>query len=192
MTKKTTPIDQKPFVFSQENLIKAKEIIQHYPEGRQASAILPLFDLAQRQNKGWLSESAIECVAQFLGIPVIKAYEVASFYTLFNLKHVGKYVVQVCGTTPCMLRGSHELLEACEDHLEIQRKQTTSDALFTLQEVECLGACKSAPLMCINDEYYDNMTPEKAKAIFEKLKQNHKEISKRKISSKNTKEKTLL
>lgn len=150
----------KTFAFSEENKKKVKEILCRYPEGRQASAILPLFDLAQRQCGGWLPKSAIEKVTEILSVPVMRGYEVATFYSLFNLNPIGKYHVQICGTTPCMLRGSEDLKKACENHLEISCGETTNDGLFTLNEVECIGACANAPAVQINDDYYEDLNEE--------------------------------
>jgi len=148
------------FAFTPENQTKAEAYIKQYPDGRQASAILPLLDLAQRQSGGWLPHPAIEAVALMLGIPLIRALEVASFYTMFNLKPVGTLHVQICGTTPCWLRGAEDLKTACENHLKIKMGETTKDQKVTLQEVECLGACINAPVVQINDDYYENLSPE--------------------------------
>lgn len=148
----------KTFTFSKENEAHIKEILKRYPEGRQASAILPLFELAQRQCGGWLPGAAIEKITEMLGLPVIRGYEVATFYTLFNLKPVGKYHLQVCGTTPCMLRGSEDLKTVCKRHLKIDCGETTKDGVFTLNEVECIGACVNAPAVQINDDYYEDLT----------------------------------
>lgn len=157
------------FEFNKENLDKAKKIISKYPEGRQRSAILPLLDLAQRQNGGWLSQKAIEYIADMLEIAHIRALEVASFYTMFNLKPLGKYHVQVCGTTPCWLRGADDIMKTCSKKLGIEKGQTTKDGLFTLSEVECLGACVDAPVVQINDDYFENLTSEKIEQILDNL-----------------------
>jgi len=157
------------FTFTPENLQKAEEIIKRYPEGRQQSAILPLLDMAQRQASGWLPQEAIEYVADFLKIPYIRALEVASFYTMFNLKPVGKYHVQVCGTTPCWLRGAGDIIKTCEHKLNIKCGQTTQDSLFTLSEVECLGACVNAPTVQVNDDYFEDLTPELTEELLAKL-----------------------
>jgi NADH-quinone oxidoreductase E subunit len=154
------PQKDSQFEFSEENQEKIKEILQRYPEGRQASAILPLFDLAQRQCGGWLPRSAIEKVTEILKVSLIRGYEVATFYTMFNLKPVGQYHVQICGTTPCMLRGSENLKTICKHHLGIEAGETTSDDLFTLNEVECIGACVNAPAVQINDDYFEDLTEE--------------------------------
>lgn len=161
--------DFKTFEFSEENVAKIKEILQHYPEGRQASAILPLFDLAQRQCGGWLPGSAIEKVTKMLGLPLIKGYEVATFYTMFNLKPMGRYHVQICGTTPCMLRGSEHLKNVCQRHLGIEPGETTEDGLFTVNEVECIGACVNAPAIQINDDYFEDLTEETFQKLLEDL-----------------------
>ena len=168
MTSKTT------FVFNKENAKRAKEVIAHYPEGRQRSAIIALLDLAQRQNDGWLSREVIEYVADMLSTPYIRAYEVATFYTMFNLAPVGKHHIQVCGTTPCWLRGAADIMHACEKSLGIKAKETTKDGLFTLSEVECLGACVNAPMVQINDDYYEDLSPEIMKDIIAKIKNGEK------------------
>jgi NADH-quinone oxidoreductase E subunit len=157
------------FVFSKENEALVQEIISRYPKGRQASAILPLFELAQRQSGGWLPRHAIEKITELLGIPLIRGYEVATFYTMFNLEPVGKYHLQICGTTPCMLRGSEELKQVCKRHLGIDCKETTQDGLFTLNEVECIGACVNAPVVQINNDYYEDLSAESFLALLKDL-----------------------
>jgi NADH-quinone oxidoreductase E subunit len=145
------------FAFSPENLASAQAHIAKYPEGRQASAILPLLDLAQRQHGGWLPRAAMDHVAGLLDMAPIRVYEIASFYTMFNLRPVGRYLLQACTTTPCWLRGSDAVLAACERKLGIGVGGTTGDRLFTLVEVECLGACVNAPILQINDDYYEDL-----------------------------------
>ena len=164
------PTLKSQFTFTKENLIRAQEVISHYPEGRQRSAIIALLDIAQRQNQGWLSQDVIEYVADFLNTPYIRAYEVASFYSMFNLKPVGKHHIQVCGTTPCWLRGAADIMSTCEKDLGIKCKDTTKDGLFTLSEVECLGACVNAPMVQINDDYYEDLSPKLMSDILTKLK----------------------
>lgn len=159
----------KTFEFSPENKEKINKILTRYPEGRQASAILPLFDLAQRQCGGWLPSSAIETVTQILGVPLIRGFEVASFYTMFNLKPVGRYHVQICGTTPCMLKGSKNLQHMCKKHLGIENGETTPDGLFTLNEVECIGACVNAPAVQINDDYFEDLTEQSLQKLLKDL-----------------------
>jgi len=165
------PVNQPvSFVFTAENLEKAKQIIARYPDGRQASAVMPLLDLAQRQHDGWLPTAAMDYVADMIGVPHIRAYEVATFYTMYNLAPVGKHLVQVCTTTPCWLRGSGAIMDACHKHLGIRTGETTPDGQFTLREAECLGACVNAPLAFIGDDYYEDLTPETATKLLDDLK----------------------
>ncbi len=158
------------FEFDVVNKAEAEKIISRYPEGRQASAVLPLLDLAQRQFGGWLPTAAMDCVAVLLSMPPIRVYEVASFYTMYNLDPVGKNFVQVCTTTPCALRGCAGILNACRDELGIEVGETTPDNKFTLQEVECLGACVNAPMMQIGDNYYEDLDPKTTKAVLKSIK----------------------
>jgi len=160
----------KSFSFSNENQLRAGKIIARYPQGRAGSALLPLLDLAQRQNDDWLPKAAIRYVANFLNVPETRAFEVATFYSMFRLTPRGKFLVQVCRTTPCWLRGSDTILDACIKRLEIRVGETTKDDLFTLVEVECLGACVNAPVVQINDSYYEDLTHEKLVSIIEDLK----------------------
>jgi len=162
-------LENRSFEFSEENSAKTKEILQRYPEERQASAILPLFDLAQRQCGGWLPGSAIEKITEMLGLPLIRGYEIATFYTMFNLNPVGRYHIQICGTTPCMLRGSEDLKKVCKQQLGIEFGETTKDGLFTVNETECIGACVNAPAVQINDDYYEDLTEETFLKILEDL-----------------------
>ncbi len=158
-----------PFVFTDQTQQEIDIILQKYPPGRQASAVLPLLDLAQRQCGGWLPQSALEMVATILKIPAIRVYEVASFYTMFNLAPVGKHHIQLCRTTPCWLRGSEDIQSVCESHLSIKSGGVTPDGKFSLVEVECLGACVNAPVVQINDDYYENLTPESMKSVLQNL-----------------------
>ena len=152
------PFEQpESFEFAPEYLEKAKYHIAKYPPGRQASAVLPLLDLAQRQSGGWLPQKAMEKVAEMLEMAPIRVYEVATFYTMFNLRPVGKYFLQACTTTPCWLRGSDAVVEACRRKLGIGIGQSTDDGLFTLVEVECLGACVNAPILQVNDDFYEDL-----------------------------------
>ncbi|EGT42723.1 hypothetical protein CAEBREN_09098 [Caenorhabditis brenneri] len=146
------------FKFTQENMDRIKAIMDIYPEGHKAGALIPLLDLAQRQH-GWLPISAMHEVAKILEVPRMRAYEVATFYTMFNRQPVGKYFLQVCATTPCMLRGAETITETIEKKLGIHAGETTKDGLFTLAEVECLGACVNAPMIQINDDYFEDLTP---------------------------------
>ncbi|MGL9725387.1 MAG: NADH-quinone oxidoreductase subunit NuoE [Wolbachia sp.] len=156
------------FSFTSENLKKAKKSIEMYPKGREGSAVMSLLYLVQEQC-GWVPESAMRYVADMLHIPHIRIYEVANFYTMYNLKPVGKYLVQVCRTTPCWLCNSEEVLTTFKKKLEINIGETTKDNLFTLKEVECLGVCVNAPVVQINNNFYENLTPEKVEDIIEKL-----------------------
>ncbi len=158
------------FEFNEQNKIKVAEILKKYPDDRKKSAVMPLLDLAQRQNYNWLSKNSIEHVANLLEMPEIKVYEIASFYTMYNLKPVGKYLLQFCKTTPCMLRGIDQIIKDCEKKLGIKMDETTVDGLFTLKEVECLGACINAPIVQINDDYAEDLTSENFLSIIEDLK----------------------
>lgn len=150
------------FAWTKENEKKAAIYIGRYPAGRQQSAVMALLDLAQRQvgadtkTQGWLPVPVIEYVAAYLGMPYMRAYEVATFYTMYNLAPVGRYHVQVCGTTPCMLRGSDDIMAACKNRGMV-KGGTTPDGLFTLTEVECMGNCSSAPMVQINDDNYEDL-----------------------------------
>ena len=162
------------FAFTPDNETQAKVVIGRYPPGRQHSAIIPLLDLAQRQvgadtsTQGWLPVPVIEYVAAYLDMPYMRAYEVATFYTMFNLRPVGRFHVQVCGTTPCLLLGSDEVMAACKAK-GLRKGATTADGLFTLSEVECLGACANAPMVQINDDNYEDLTLETMTAILDAL-----------------------
>ena len=146
------------FAFTRENEAKCEEILQKYPEGREASAVIPLLWLAQKQNNYWLPKPAIETVAQKLGMPFIRALEIATFYTMFNLAPVGRFHVQMCGTTPCLLAGSNAIKEILLRRIGEQGK-VTPDGMFSWIEVECLGACCNAPMVQINEDYYEDLTP---------------------------------
>ncbi|MCF8496564.1 MAG: NADH-quinone oxidoreductase subunit NuoE [Alphaproteobacteria bacterium] len=157
------------FEFTPAFMDKARAAISLYPRGRQKSAVMPLLDLAQRQIAqegakatppygGWISRAAMDHIAEILDMPKVKVYEVATFYSMYNLAPVGTYLVQVCTTTPCWLCGSAEIVKACEDRLEIGMGETTADGKFTLVEVECLGACVNAPMVQVNDDYYEDLS----------------------------------
>jgi NADH-quinone oxidoreductase subunit E len=165
-----TVTQPKTFSFTAENLARAEKIIAKYPAGRQASAVIPLLDMAQRQSGNWLPQAAMDYVAVMLEMPPIHVYEVASFYTMFNLKPVGESFVQVCTTTPCWLRGSDEIVHICKRKLGIGMNETTPDGKFTLREVECMGACVNAPMVQINDDYFEDLTPEAMELILEQMK----------------------
>ena len=156
------------FEFTPENKAWAEKEITKYPPGRQASAIIPLLWRAQAQNDYWLPRAAIEKVAGMLEMPYIRALEVATFYTMFNLEPVGKHHVQLCGTTPCMLRGAEELKTVCQDKIGEERR-VGADGAFSWIEVECLGACCNAPMAQINDDYYEDLTPETLAKLIDDL-----------------------
>lgn len=162
------------FVWTKDHAARAQELISHYPEGRQASAVMGLLDLAQRQvgaetnTQGWLPVPVMEFIARELDMPYMRVYEVATFYTMYNLAPVGKFHVQVCGTTPCMLRGSDDVLQACKNK-GLMKGKTTPDGIFTLTEVECLGTCANAPMVQINDDNYEDLTYDSMAAILDDL-----------------------
>ena len=167
--RRLAPPDQQPkeFSFSADNLAWAKRQIAKYPEGRQRSAIIPLLWRAQEQVGGWLPEVAIRYVADFLGVAHIRALEVATFYTMFNLTPVGKVHVQLCGTTPCRLRGADELEKICRNRIGEHQMEVTEDGKFSWVEVECLGACCNAPMVQIGSDYYEDLTPESFENILD-------------------------
>lgn len=156
--------------FSQEARALVDRIIKRYPEGKQKSALLPLLHLAQAEFGGWLSVPAMDHVASILNIKPIEVYEVASFYTMFNMKPVGKCLIEVCRTGPCMLRGANDLVEYIENKLGIKEGETTTDGLFTLKTTECLGSCGTAPMLQCGADYYENLTNEKVDTLLEKWK----------------------
>jgi NADH-quinone oxidoreductase subunit E len=162
------------FAWTVDNDAKAKEIVARYPAGRQRSAVMPLLDLAQRQvgavenTQGWLPLPVMEYVAKYLDMPIIRVLEVATFYTMYNIAPIGRFHVQVCGTTPCMLRGSDDILAACKAR-GLRKGHTTGDGLFTLTEVECMGNCASAPMVQINDDNYEDLTAESVTHILDEL-----------------------
>ena len=155
--------------FSDETLALVNKIIKHYPEGKHKSALLPLLHLAQAEFNGWLSVPTMDYVASLLNIKPIEVYEVASFYTMFNMKPVGKCLLEVCRTGPCMLRGSEDIVAHIENRLGIKEGETTADGLFTLMTTECLGSCGTAPMLQCGADYYENLTNEKVDTLLEKL-----------------------
>jgi NADH-quinone oxidoreductase subunit E len=163
------PAQPASFEFSPENLAWAKQQIAKYPDGRQWAAVIPLLWRAQEQYEGWLPEPAIRAVSDMLDMPYIRAYEIATFYTMFNLSPIGKYHVQLCGTTPCMLRGAEELRQICLERIGPER-EVTKDGLFSWIEVECLGACVNAPMVQINKDYFEDLTPDLFTALLQKLR----------------------
>jgi NADH-quinone oxidoreductase subunit E len=158
------------FEFTPENVERARAHIAKYPPGREASAVLPLLDLAQRQVGGWVPRAAMDYVAGLLGMAPIRVYEVATFYTMFNLRPVGRYLLQVCTTTPCWLRGSDAVVAACEKKLGIGIGGKTEDGLFSMIEVECLGACVNAPVLQVNDDFYEDLDGPSTEALIDALR----------------------
>lgn len=159
-------------MFSEEKLNKVKEIIARYPQGRQKSALIPVLHLAQEEFGGWLSAETMDYVASLLQITPIEVYEVATFYSMFNMKPVGKYVFEVCHTGPCMLRGSDNIVDYIKKKLDIGVGETTKDGLFTLKTVECLGACGYAPMMQLGKHYREHLTPERVDEIINECRVN--------------------
>ena len=156
--------------FSEEKLNKANEIIARYPQGKQKSALIPLLHLAQEENAGWLSAEAMDYVAGLLNIKPIEVYEVATFYSMYNLKPVGKYLFEVCHTGPCMVNGSDNIVNYIKEKLNISVGETTEDGMFTLKTVECLGACGYAPMMQLGNFYKEHLTKEKVDQIIEECR----------------------
>ena len=165
------------FEWSETNFLKVKKIIEKYPSGRKQSAVIPLLDLAQRQNKGWLNKKALEKVAETLSMSFIRVLEVATFYSMFNLKPIGKNYIQICRTTPCWLRGSDKLLNIAKEVTGCSLGETSKDKRFTVVEVECLGACCNAPMVQINDDYFEDLNEDNFKRLLINLKDD-KEIIK--------------
>ena len=157
------------FKFSKENEAEVKRVIAKYPKGRQASAVMPLLDLAQRQHENWIPMKAIELIANKLDMAEIRVLEVATFYTMFNLKPVGQFFLQACTTTPCWLRGSDEMMRAIKDRCNISSGETSACGRFSLLEVECLGACVNAPILQVNDNYYEDLDYQTTSKLLESL-----------------------
>ena len=156
--------------FAPEAMALVQKIIKRYPEGRQKSALLPLLHLAQAEFGGWLSPETMDYVASILNLPSIEVYEVASFYSMYNLQPVGKCVLEVCRTGPCMLRGSDDIIEYLENKLGIKEGETTADGMFTLKTVECLASCGTAPMMQVGDRYIEDLSEEKLDEVLEELR----------------------
>lgn len=155
------------FAFTEANLVQAQKIIARYPAGKQASAVMPLLALAQEQHDGWLPRVAMDVVAHMLGMAPVRVYEVASFYTMYNLAPIGRHMLEVCTTTPCWLRGSEGIVKACEKHLGVHVGETTPDGMFTLKEAECLGACVNAPMMQVGKAFYEDLTEQNVVALID-------------------------
>ncbi len=157
------------FEFSSSSLEEANKIVSKYPKGKQQSAVMALLYIAQKQNDNWIPLVAMKYIAKFLDMPYIKVYEVATFYSMYNLSPVGKYFVQVCTTTPCMIRGANKLVEACKEKISDKENELSNNKSCSWMEVECLGACVNAPMMQINNDYYEDLDKEKTLEIFDKI-----------------------
>ena len=167
--KKISKDQPENFKFNDKSLEVANKIISNYPDGKQQSAVMALLYIAQRQNNNWIPLSAMKYIAKFLDMPYIKVYEVATFYSMYNLSPVGKYFVQVCTTTPCMIRGANKLVEACKEKISKNESELSSNKICSWMEVECLGACVNAPMMQINEDYYEDLDKEKTLEILDKI-----------------------
>ena len=167
--KKVSKEQPSNFEFNKKNLEEANRIVKNYPEGKQQSAVMALLYIAQKQNNNWIPLAAMKYIAKFLDMPYIKVYEVATFYSMYNLSPVGKYFVQVCTTTPCMIRGANKLVEACKEKISENESELLGDKNCSWIEVECLGACVNAPMMQINDDYYEDLDKEKTLKILDKI-----------------------
>ncbi len=167
--KKISKFQPEQFEFTKENLNKAEKEIKKYPRSKKASAVLGLLYLVQNQNDNWIPISAIKYVAKMLNMPYIKVYEVVTFYSMFNLSPVGKYFVQVCTTTPCMIRGAKKLTDVCKKHISNNQRELSSNKLCSWVEVECLGACVNAPMMQINQDYFEDLDEKSTEEIIQKL-----------------------
>ena len=165
--KKISKDQPEKFAFNDKNIELAKKMINNYPEGKQQSAVMSLLYLAQRQNNNWIPLAAMKYIAKFLNMPYIKVYEVATFYSMYNLSPVGKFFYQVCTTTPCMLRGAYKLVDVCKKKISNKENEISSDGNSSWMEVECLGACINAPMIQINDEYYEDLDEKKLENIIE-------------------------
>jgi len=167
--KKISETQPESFEFSKDNLQEAENIIKKYPKNRKASAVLALLYLVQKQHDNWIPLVAIKYVAKFLEIPYIQVYEVATFYSMFNLAPVGKYFVQICTTTPCMIRGTNKMLDVCKKHIAKNQNELSKNKLCSWTEVECLGSCVSAPMMQINQDYFEDLDEKKTEEIIQML-----------------------
>ena len=174
--KKISKEQPSSFEFNKRNLEEAQKIIKNYPEGKQQSAVMPLLYLAQKQNDNWIPLVAMKYIAKFLNMPYIKVYEVATFYTMYNLSPVGKYFFQICTTTPCMIRGAYEIVNACKEKISDKENQLSKDKTCSWMEVECLGACINAPMLQINNDYYEDLSKEKTEKIINQIQNGEKPI----------------
>ena len=170
MSRKKVHDDQpKDLKFSDENFIKAEEILKRYPEKNKKSAVMPFLYLAQKQNENWIPLAAMKYIGNYLSMPYISVYEVATFYTMYNLAPVGKYFIQVCTTTPCLIRGADKIVNLCKEKISQKENEISRKANCSWMEVECLGACVSAPMIQINDSYYEDLDEKSTKEILQSL-----------------------
>jgi len=167
--RRPSKVQPENFEFNPTSLEAAKSIILKYPKDKQQSAVMALLYIAQKQNSNWIPLEAMKFIGKFLDMPYIKVYEVATFYTMYNLAPVGKHFIQVCTTTPCMIRGAYKLVEACKEKISENENELSKDQSCSWMEVECLGACVNAPMMQINDDYYEDLDKEKTLEIFDKI-----------------------
>ena len=172
--KKISKEQPSDFKFNNKNLEEAQKIIKKYPEGKQQSAVMPLLYLAQKQNDNWIPLVAIKYIAKLLTMPYIRVYEVATFYTMYNLSPVGKYLFQICTTTPCMIRGAYDIVNTCKEKITDKEHELSNDKTCSWMEVECLGACINAPMMQINDDYYEDLNKEKTEKIINQIQSGEK------------------
>ena len=167
--KKVHDNQPKEFKFSDENLKKVEEILKKYPEKNKKSAVMPLLYLAQQQNDNWIPLAALKYIGKFLSMPYIKVYEIATFYTMYNLSPVGKYFIQVCTTSPCLLRGASDIVRSCQKKISKNPNEISKNGLCSWTEVECLGACVNAPMMQVNKDYYEDLDLENTDKILNSL-----------------------
>ena len=174
--KKISKNQPENFKFNSKSLIAAEKVISNYPEGKQQSAVMALLYIAQRQNDNWIPLASMKYIAKMLNMPYIKVYEVATFYTMYNLAPVGEYFVQVCTTTPCMLRGAYKLVDVCKKKISKNESKLSKDGKSSWMEVECLGACVNAPMIQINDDYFEDLDPQKLEKIIDQINNNQKPV----------------
>ena len=174
--KKISKDQPENFKFNSKSLIAVEKVISNYPEGKQQSAVMALLYIAQRQNCNWIPLSAIKYIAKMLNMPYIKVYEVATFYTMYNLAPVGEYFFQVCTTTPCMLRGAYKLVDVCKKKISKNESKVSKDGKSSWIEVECLGACVNAPMIQINDDYFEDLDPQNLEKIIDQINNNQKPV----------------
>jgi NADH-quinone oxidoreductase E subunit len=167
--KKIHDVQPKEFKFSDENLKQAELILKKYPEKNKKSAVMPFLYLAQKQNKNWIPLAAMKFIANYLSMPYISVYEVATFYTMYNLAPVGKHFVQVCTTTPCLLRGADKIVDLCKEKISLKENEISKNGNCSWMEVECLGACVNAPMVQINEDYYEDLDEKSTRKILDAL-----------------------